>query len=281
MASKRLPINGLEQQIYSWGNSQNPTVILLHGWLDSGGSFAFLADELQNDYYLVAPDMRGYGLSAHSQSPLGYFFFEYVADLHALVELFSPGRPVILLGHSLGGGIASVYGGAFPERIRRLINVEGFGFQRPGGRGPVQRARDWIRGMPPQPFPVHPSLEGFADRLRKFNPRLSAHRASVLARCLAHEVPGGFQMAADPKHLLVEPYHFPQDILAAFWKAVTVPSLFIYGEDSQLTKWFSLSEVTGNFPGKCRVESVPDCSHAVHHDQPEYLAKRIRDFLSS
>lgn len=278
-SSNRRPINGIEYQIYTWGTPGTPVLILLHGWLDSGGGFEFLAGDLSKDYYMVAPDLRGYGLSGHTSSPLGYFFFEYVADLHVLLREISPDHPVILLGHSLGGAVASVYAGIFPERVKALINVEGFGFQRPGGRGPVERARDWLGGMPPKPFAVYPDLESFAKRLMGSNPRLPLQRAQVLANFLARPVAGGYRMAADPAHRLLEPYPFPQEALAAFWSAVTAPSLFIWAEASELAKWFSEFKVEQYFPKNCRVQSIPDCGHMVHHEKPEVLSRLVREFL--
>jgi pimeloyl-ACP methyl ester carboxylesterase len=280
MNSHRRPINGIDYQIYTWGTPGKPILFLLHGWLDSGGSFTFLADQLSNDYYLIAPDLRGYGLSGHTSSPLGYFFFEYVADLHVLLKDFSPDRPAILLGHSLGGALASVYGGMYPARVSALINVEGFGFQRPGGRDPVERARDWIQGMPPKPFAVYPDLKAFAQRLQGSNPRLSSERAQVLAKYLARPVLGGYQMAADPAHRLLEPYHFPQESFAAFWQAITSPSLFVLAEASELGKWFSGAQVEQNFPKNAQIKSIPDCGHMIHHEKPELLSRLVREFLS-
>jgi pimeloyl-ACP methyl ester carboxylesterase len=281
MASHRRLINGIDYQIYTWGTPGNPVIFLIHGWLDSGGGFEFLAGKLAKDYYLVAPDLRGYGLSGHTSSPLGYFFFEYVADLHVLLREISSEHPAILLGHSLGGAVASVYAAMFPERVKCLINAEGFGFQRPGGRGPVARARDWLEGMPPKSFATYPDLESFAKRLMGSNPRLPLKRARVLANFLARPVEGGYRMAADPAHRLVEPYPFPQEVMVAFWAAVTAPSLFIWAEASELGKWFSEINMEQTFPKKCLIQSIPDCGHMIHHEKPELLSEMVRKFLAS
>ena len=280
MNAYRRLINGIDYQIYTWGTTKNPILFLLHGWLDCGGGFEFFAKDLAKEFYLVAPDLRGYGLSGHTTSPLGYFFFEYVADLHALLNEVSPEKTVALLGHSLGGAVASVYGAMFPNRISALINLEGFGFQRPGGRQPVERARNWLEGMPPKSFPIYPDRNAFAKRLQGSNPRLSAERAKVLAKHLGRPVPGGYQMAADPSHRLLEPYHFPQETLAAFWDAIAAPSLFVWSDLSELGKWFSEHKVTENFPKNAQVKMVRDCGHMIHHEKPEILSRMVRDFLA-
>ena len=144
MKTKKIEINGLKHQFYFWGNPRKPKLFLFHGWLDTGASFHFLCEHLKEQYFCIAPDWRGYGKSEHTKSTLGYFFYEYVADAHAIFQHFSPHEPVSILGHSLGGAILGIYAGAFPERVGRFINVEGFAFKdNPPERGP-EKLRHWI-----------------------------------------------------------------------------------------------------------------------------------------
>ncbi|KAB2838960.1 alpha/beta fold hydrolase, partial [bacterium] len=197
MRSKDFTIQGLRQRLYTWGSPKRPKLFLLHGWLDTGAGFQFLAERLQDRFHCIAPDMRGYGKSGHTRNPLGYFFHEYVADAHALFVKLSPKEPIRLLGHSLGGMVASVYAGSFPERVAQLINVEGYLVpDRPPQVAP-DRVRDWIEGLGKKRFRIFPSLRAFAGRLRQANPHLTEERALFLSKYLAKRTARGFTMAAE------------------------------------------------------------------------------------
>ena len=88
-------------------------------------SFQFTVDELDKDWYVIAPDWRGFGLS--DWAPQGYWFPDYVADLSAIINIISPDVEISLVGHSMGGNIAGLYTGVYPEKVQKLILAEGFG----------------------------------------------------------------------------------------------------------------------------------------------------------
>lgn len=259
---------------------------MLHGWLDTGAGFQWLAEGLQDKYYLIAPDLRGFGTSGHVANPLGYFFMEYVADLHALADHFCREGSFILLGHSLGGAVASIYAGSFPHRVSHFINLEGFGFPRHDFESSPHRVEKWLTGLQEKPFPVHSSFQSFANRLQERNKRLTPERALFLAKHLGEEVEGGVRMAADPKHMWPEPYPFPVEAFYFFWKNISAPSLLVMGEESEWIKYFppgtyekELARRQQHFPSGSKLVSLPDCGHMLHQDQPEALTAEIRKFL--
>ncbi len=96
--------------------------------MDGSASFQFLVDELQKDWNVIAPDWRGFGLSGWARE--GYWFPDYYADLDALLALYAAEQPAQLVGHSMGGIIASAYAGIRPERVARVVSLEGFGLAR-------------------------------------------------------------------------------------------------------------------------------------------------------
>ena len=120
-----LNVRGLRYHVRTWGDTADPKLVLLHGWMDVSASFQFLVDALRRDWYVIAPDWRGFGLS--EWAPDGYWFPDYVADLDVLLRQLSPKAPVNLVGHSLGGNVAALYAGIRPARVARLVNLEGFG----------------------------------------------------------------------------------------------------------------------------------------------------------
>lgn len=56
-------IRGLRYHVRTWGEPHWPRLFLLHGWMDVSASFQFLVDSLKHDWYVIAPDWRGFGLT--------------------------------------------------------------------------------------------------------------------------------------------------------------------------------------------------------------------------
>ena len=119
--------------------------MLLHGWGDTGETCQFLVDHLAAERTCVAIDMRGFGRTQRPQD--GYWFPDYLADLDALLDQLSPDAPVDLVGHSMGGNVAMLYAGVRPQRVRRLVSLEGFGMPRTdaGSGAGALRANGWTR----------------------------------------------------------------------------------------------------------------------------------------
>ena len=119
------PVRGLRYHVREWGDASAPKLFLLHGWMDVSASFQFTVDELQREWFVIAPDWRGFGLSEWANQ--GYWFPDYLADLDAILQRYSRDEPARIVGHSMGGNVANLYAGIRPERVRRLVLAEGFG----------------------------------------------------------------------------------------------------------------------------------------------------------
>ena len=281
-------INGLKANITFWGNPKKPKLFLIHGWMDMGMSFEFLAQILKTHFYCIALDLRGFGKSAHTKNPLGYHFYEYLADVHGLFEIFSPREPVRVLGHSMGGNIAALYAGAFPERVRELVSIEGFGiFDMPASMGPAI-LKKWIVEAPVRrDFRIYKKLDLLAERLQKANPRLQCERALFLAKHMSRRVRGGFQISADPKHKMTSPYLFQLPNIYAFWQSITARCLMVIGEETEMAAWLKLKtkihdEVKRRleyFPKTTKSITMAGVGHMLHHEKPEELAGVVREFL--
>ena len=140
--SARHSIRGVDYHVSEWGEPSSPLLVLLHGFGDAGSTFQFLVDELENDWFVIAPDWRGFGDSRMSSE--SYWFPDYLADLEALLAIYSPNKPVNLIGHSMGGNIAGLYSGVFPERVAKFVNVEGFGLPDRDPEDAPANYRAWI-----------------------------------------------------------------------------------------------------------------------------------------
>ena len=140
--STRHRIRGIDYHVREWGDPAQPLVVMLHGWGDCSASFQFTVDAMSSNWHVIAPDWRGFGLS-HFRTDT-YWFPDYVADLHALLSIYTPDAQANLLGHSMGANAAGLYAGVFPERVRAFINVEGFGLADSDPAAAPDNYRRWI-----------------------------------------------------------------------------------------------------------------------------------------
>jgi pimeloyl-ACP methyl ester carboxylesterase len=276
-------INGLRYHLRTWGQAGNPQLFLLHGWMDVSASFQFLVDALRQNWHVIAPDWRGFGLSEWNRG--SYWFQDYLADLDALLNSCSPDAPANLAGHSLGGSVACVYGGIKPERARRIISLEGFGAPRSAPGEAPQHYAKWLAELsgPPQ-FKSYISFTEVAARLKKNNPRITDNQADFLARHWARQSDSGkVELLSDPKHKIVSGALYRLEEAMACWKNVTAPVLWVAGSDSWIRDWLKDSPEEFNqrkeaFKNFSEIV-IAECGHMLHLDQPEQVAKVIENFL--
>lgn len=277
-------IRGLRYHVRTWGRAGAPKLLLLHGWMDVSASFQFLVDAFARDWHIIAPDWRGFGLTAWAHE--GYWFPDYYADLDELIQLYEPDAPLNVVGHSLGGLVACTYAGLRPERFARVVSLEGFGLSRTHAEQAPIRVRHWLDGLrqPPR-FRPYASFDEVAARMRRDNSRLTSEKALFLARHWARENDNGTViLRSDPRHKLVKPYLFRLDETIACWKHVTAPVLWVFARDSKRGGYLKdtpeqLAERTGAF-GNYSEAWIEDSGHMMHHDQPRRLAAIIEDFVA-
>jgi pimeloyl-ACP methyl ester carboxylesterase len=283
--SQFLQIRELRYHVRHWAASSQkvgaPKMVLLHGWMDVSASFQFMVDALQGEWDVYAPDWRGYGLTEWGKGDC-YWFADYIADLDFLLQQICE-APVNLVGHSLGGNVAALYAGTRPERIRKLVNLEGFGLRATKPEQAPERYAKWLEELraPPQLRP-YASFDELADRLRKTNPRLK-EKADFLARHWGQEKDGKVVLRADPAHKIVNATLYRYEEALACWRRVTAPVLWVEGEEWDTLKSYGpnagqLIERRAAFPNLKHV-SIPGSGHMLHHDQPEALARTVEAFL--
>jgi pimeloyl-ACP methyl ester carboxylesterase len=281
-----MSVRGVRHHLARWPGTDPAPVLLLHGYLDCGATFQFLADALPMSLTLLAPDWRGFGQSAWVDG--GYWFPDYYADLDALLEQLSPTASVDLIGHSMGGNIALTYAGLRPERVRRVVCLEGFGLPRTTPDLAPARYRDWLRQLrePDAMVPtVFPSIAVLAAVLQRRNARLTPERAAFVARAWAEILPDGrARLRVDPAHKRVNPILYRRDEAEACWREVRAPVLYVTGDDSvfpQRLRGEGAPEAMRRFVPQLRACTIADCGHMLHHDQPERLAQAIEAFFTS
>ncbi len=277
-------IRNLRYHVRCWGEAGAPQLFLLHGWMDVSASFQFLVDSFARDWQVIAPDWRGFGLSEWARD--GYWFPDYYADLDALLEIYQPDTAVNLLGHSMGGNVACTYAGIRPQRVAKLVSLEGFGASRmQAGEAPQRYAR-WLEQLAAPPaFRPYASFDAVAARLQKSNPRLGPERAQFLARHWGRETAdGAIELRSDPKHKVVNPVLSRIDELLACWHRVTAPVLWLRGDASSAPGW--RNDDAAQFAQRkaafadFREATIADCGHMLHHDQPARVAALVEEFFA-
>ena len=261
-------------------------MVLLHGWCDVSASWQFVVDALQRDWRVLAPDWRGFGLSEWNRDV--YWFPEYIADLDALLDNYSPQAPVRLVGHSLGGNAGCLYAGLRPARVAGLVNLEGLGLRRYMPDEAPGRYVNWLDQLRDTPmFRSYPDRAAFAARLQKENPRLSAGKAKFLARHMGEDDgAGGIHLAADPFHRGVNPIIYRVEEAMAIWRLVTAPVLWVTAADSFIFKQlFAIDAEDYRSRIACfrevREVMLQECGHNLHHDQPQQVARLIEEFFAT
>jgi pimeloyl-ACP methyl ester carboxylesterase len=282
-----LDVRGLRYHVRRWpppsGHPGAPKLFLLHGWMDVSASFQFVVDALHADWDVYAPDWRGYGLTQWGKSD-SYWFPDYIADLEALLDHFSFSS-VNLVGHSLGGNVATMYAGIRPQRVAKLVNLEGFGLAPTRPEQAPKRYARWLEELhePPGLRPYKDFGE-LAERLRKGNPRLTPERADFLARHWGREAgKDGVLLRGDPAHKIVNPVLWRYEEVRACWQQVAAPVLWLDAAESDTLKRLGLDEAQhaerrAAFPN-LSYGTVKEAGHMLHHDQPEEVARRIEEFL--
>lgn len=285
--SEFIDVRGLRYHVRHWGNDGAPKLFMVHGWMDVSASFQFMVDCLQRDWHVIAPDWRGFGLTANPGVD-SYWFPDYVGDLDAILDHYSAGEPVNLLGHSMGGNVVCIYAGVRPERIKKLINLEGFGLPATRPEQAPGRYAKWLDELR-----VPASLRGYATqaevaaRLQKTNPRLTDERAAFLSGHWAAQNPQGeWEILGDPAHKRSNPMLYRVDEVLACWEAITAPVLWVEADDTEAWRWMGPKE-QARVEIDRRIRCIPDvrtammgdAGHMLHHDQPLALAELIEQFL--
>ena len=292
--SDYVPLRHLHYHVRVWGQPapDKTPLVLLHGWMDVAASYQFVVDALHHDHYIIAPDWRGFGLTTTTGVD-NFWFPDYLADLDFLLDHYAPQGPIHLVGHSMGGNVAMLYAGIRPERIRRLVNLEGFGMPATRPTQAAGRYASWMDSLKKlhqgeMELKAYDTVDGVAKRLMKTNARLSGDKAHWLARHWAQEtVQGEWRILGQAAHKMPHAMLYRLDEVQALYAAITAPTLMVEAADDSLGQWFKGKFTLDEHHERIKVvpnlqlAHVKDAGHMVHHDQPQLVARLIDDFLGA
>jgi pimeloyl-ACP methyl ester carboxylesterase len=294
--SEFTPVRNLRYHVLRWGEPRAslPPLVLMHGWMDVAASYQFMVDAFSAGFLqgrsIIAADWRGFGLT-ECPGHDNYWFPDYLADLDCLLDHYAGDQPVDLVGHSMGGNVVMLYAGVRPQRIRRLVNLEGFGMPATRPEKAPKRYAQWLdelKGLHrgDMALKTYADAEGVARRLMKTNPRLAEDKARWLARQWARpNAQGQWEILGDAAHKIVNAQLYRVDEVLACFAQISAPVLSVEASDNQMEQWWQGKYTLTEFHE--RLKSVPklqqaviqDAGHMLHHDQPERLAALIEDFL--
>jgi pimeloyl-ACP methyl ester carboxylesterase len=276
--------NGLPYNVLEWtAHTAEATVVLVHGFMDAAATWDRVGPRLSAaGLRVLAPDLRGFG----DTPPMGaggyYYFPDYVHDLAEVIDTLVPADSrLLIVGHSMGGSVTTMYAGAFPERPARIAVLEGAG-PPPGKPDDAPAAlRRWVEEVRLIRSRGERTIGSRSDALRRLlvnHPRVPAEvlrdRIDSLARTAAD---GAMTWKADPLHATRGPIPFSAEGWMAFARSVTCPVLFVSGGPQG---WHPPDEEAriGAF-GRLERAEIPDAGHMMHWSAPEALSDLLLRFF--
>jgi len=278
--SQRLRLHFVE-----WGNKNNPLVLLIHGGKDHARSWEWVAQDLCKDFHVVAPDLRGHGNSSWAQGSM-YSVFDSVLDTVKLLDLFES-CPVSIIGHSYGGIIAFLYAGFYPDKVNKLVIIEGLGkissFQTEKmNKNPIwKRVPEWIDTIKlydKRSKRTYSSVRQAASRMQSIIPSLSTTQAEHIAEHgMFQNKDGSFSWKYDNYSSILSPIRLEEDEITEIEKKITCPVLLLYGSKG----WSQDPLNCGRKNQFCQAKSIciPGAGHWLHHDRINTFLNTVRPFL--
>ncbi|MFO0695715.1 MAG: alpha/beta hydrolase [Polyangiales bacterium] len=267
-------LNRLQHHVIEWGEGDE-VVVLCHGFLDFGFSFVRVAERLAAaGFRVVAFDFRGHGETEWIGRGGYYHFPDYTLDLEALVRSLDVDR-VHLVGHSMGGTVASMYAGIRPERIRSLVLCEGMGPMPTDPASIPARFATWMDGVDRvrrrERRPMATLAEA-AERLRTSHPELDDELALFLAEKGTRAVEGGYVFRFDPLHQTTAPVPFRLEVYTTFLGRIAAETLLLVG-----SRGYRLPDEDARLAHVPRAEKrvIEDVGHMVHWFRAAEMAEAI------
>lgn len=263
-----------------WGNQGRPPLVLIHGGRDHCRNWDPVALALQDRYTVYAPDLRGHGDSGWALGGM-YSLPEFVLDTATLVASLGDG-PLTIIGHSLGGAVALQYAGTYPERVLKVVAIEGLGPPTLEHRPAHIRMREWIdhmHEMERREPRRYASVEDATRRMIEANPHLTPEMAHYLTlHGTRRNDDGTLSWKFDNYVRIRSPYEFNLEDAQDIWARITAPVLLIKGSES----WAPDPERSGRAVAIPSYQSVTidDAGHWVHHDQLDRFLEVVAEFLT-
>ncbi|WP_395680752.1 alpha/beta fold hydrolase [Dokdonella sp.] len=261
-----------------WGDPASPPLLALHGWLDNAATFDALAPLLARRWQVVALDLRGHGRSSHIAAGAWYHYVDYFDDIRATLDHCGWHR-VDLLGHSLGGTLASLFAALYPERVGELLLIEAL--------GPLTRTLDEALPQLRRALDQHAAFSARRP-LRVFPTLAEAITARMLANDLSEPAAraivtrgiepadGGHVWSSDPRLTLVSPQRYTEDEVLAMLGAIRARTSLVLADPATSYLPSAMMDARAARVADIRVVRLPGHHHLHLEDAPAVAAALLQ-----
>ncbi|KUI99706.1 alpha/beta fold hydrolase [Vibrio sp. MEBiC08052] len=257
------------------------SVVFLHGWLDNAASFMSVMDVAAHQIapwiHLCAIDLPGHGLSSHKSADNFYTFHDYIDDVHQFLVTL-PAKKKILVGHSLGGLIASCYSAAFPEYVDGLFLIESLGPLTESAEHSVQRLRDGVNSRTRIRRKSRSKGYDHYDAALKVRAAHSVLPEALIEPIVARGIElrdGQWMWRADPKLSAQSLYRMSEAHADAVLAAIQSPFHVVLGDQG----YPSLKSYSRTLlPEQIEIQHVKG-GHHCHLEHPERVGQLISQFV--
>jgi pimeloyl-ACP methyl ester carboxylesterase len=272
---------GLRLHYADWGNEPAPALILIHGGRDHCRSWDAVAIALRAHFHVMAPDLRGHGDSDWAKGS-SYSLSDYVYDLTRLLRAASVHQAAIA-GHSMGGMIALMYAGAYPDQVSRLAVLDGVTVVPGSLRKPIhKRITEWVSQLDKiaeRKNHVFDSVAAAAERISAHNVRLTSAQALHLAsHGVRQNTDGSYSWKFDQYQSVRAPYRLSPNEHAVLWSRISCPTLLLRGDESFLPDPEAAGVLT-HFK-QAHLATIAWAGHWLHHDKLDEVLGALLPFLA-
>lgn len=283
-SSQNLTVQGLSLRLWDFGGT-GPVVLCLHGYLDNGRSFEWLAMELAGTARLLSLDWRGHGQSDWVGPGGSYHLLDHVKDLHLVVEALERAGTTLdmLVGHSMGGNIALLWAGACPGRVPRLLLLDSLGPPAEDAAAQPERLEMLLRNLSDRTYESS-RVENVADAKRRLllsNPHLSARGAERMAKyaLVPHpNSPSHFCFAFDPRVRGPTPHRWPEEMWRQICARLKCAVTLLRAEHGYVSALAGVRDRLARI-ADVKEEVAEGSGHHLHVDAPDQVAACIRRLL--
>ncbi len=274
--------DGLTYRGLAWGDTRQPLVFAIHGWLDNALSFAVLAPLLTN-YRVISIDLSGHGLSSHRSADANYHIWDDIPQLMAVIDQLGVSGAHIV-GHSRGAAVAGVLAVALDERCLSLTMLDGMisrSFENDNGAELFRTSlaeRTKYMARPPRIFE---SVEQFIDSRSRYG--FTRENAEVLVPRALRCVDEGWLLLSDPKLFGSSTIRMSEETSDSLYQAMNFPVAAITGERGFFTSDEAQQRIAGiaNFAPNFHRLTVPGPHHFHMEGEVESLASLLTRFFAT
>lgn len=255
-----------------YGDPQKPLLICLHGWLDNSASFQCLAKALGQRFNFLLIDLPGHGLSEPLPEGADYYIWQNVEVLHELFQTLNL-QKVNLLGHSMGGVIASLYAGTFPDNVASLIMLDSLGPVSTNAKEAPSQLAKAIEDKQKEStgLRVYSSENDALAARKSSSPGMSDEALLPIVHRNLKAVYGGFSWRTDKRLRYSSKVRLTEEQVRSFFSEITVPVLVLLAEKGIIPKAWQEKRL----PSLRSYQRVQLPGHHHFHCEPEFVSEIV------